>query len=140
MHGRLSDVARKLKETAPECRGIEENGIVHSEVLFGSPKITDAKVQAAIEHYKETKESSKEAEDELEKHLKLLLTSLKKNVQGRLAEMKNWISKHCGMPSLVEKVIVAGHSLGEYDMPYFSFLANFSDMRNGNSYFIVRMT
>ena len=51
VHGRLKDVEDAKEEYEEGCRTLYMNENVHSHLLFGSPEITDAKVQKAIDYY-----------------------------------------------------------------------------------------
>ena len=123
VHGRLKDVEDASKKCEVGYSAVYLNENVHSHLLFGSPEITDAKVQKTIDYYA-TSQSPNEADvNAVGKHLKKRAKFLKKDVQSNLRKVKDWITSHEEDFSSLEEVVVAGHSLGRYDSPYFEYLA-----------------
>ena len=124
IHGKLKDVEEEYARTEECERDISLNANAHSHLLFGSPEITDAAIDDAIDYFKTFRETSPEEMQELRKHLKVLSGNLKKDIQDKLLLVKRWVLARCEDLSSFEEVVVAGHSLGKYDGPYLDLLAD----------------
>ncbi len=124
VHGCVKGVDEELKKTAQGYRDIDKNGIVHSNILFGSTELTDAAVKTAIDYYTTLQNTSTEQAKALSDQLMQLSRFLRKDVQHRLASMEEWVIRFCNDQSPHAEVVVAGHSLGKNDSPYFDFLAD----------------
>ena len=125
VHGRLDQVDEKLGRTPPEDKATSTTPIVRSHIVFGSPALTDDVIYNAIEKFAKSERAFlPENEKELRECLRKLLKYLKKDVSRGLEGMKEFVHSRKLHGSL-EEVVVAGHSLGEIDQPYFDYLADF---------------
>lgn len=126
VHGRLKEVRDKLdaKDVMEKTKSLVTNDVVHADLLFGSPEITDAAIDAAIDYYRTLRETSPGEMMELRKHLKRLADNLKKDIHERKSSVERWVLARCEGLSSFEEVVVAGHSLGRYDRPYFDLFAD----------------
>ena len=126
VHGRLKSVDDKLEEEKDEIKRMtSKDSVAHECLMFGSPEITDASVQEAIDYFTTLQKMSADQVDAFSRRTKMLMGFLKKNVQCRLNSMVEWVAKNCVGESSPDEVVVAGHSLGRYDSLYFEFLAGF---------------
>lgn len=123
VHGCLDDAKMRLRMTDQADRGLSENRIVHSNILFGSPELTDESVRIAVDYYKTLQETSDEDAEVLAKHLRSLSWFFGKDVQCRRKPLEDWVRQHCKDKPTLTEIVVAGHSLGKNDMPYFDYLA-----------------
>ena len=128
VHGRLDEVEKAKAQEDVGYRNLYEDENVHSHLLFGSPGITDDRIQEAIDYYATSKNPDEEDLEAVSKHLKKLVKFLKKDTQ--VSKMEEWIAKQDKDLSSLEEVVVAGHSLGQYDRLYFDRLAElFADRK-----------
>lgn len=123
VHGNLKDVAEKLENTPQESRSISKSGIARSCLIFGSPKITDASIKDAIDYYVTLQKTSEEQAKALRDYLAQLSRFLRKDVSDGLNRIEKLVIRRCGDQSSLTEVVVAGHSLGKNDSPYFDYLA-----------------
>lgn len=94
-------------------------------LVFGSPDITNEAIAAAIKRYAQSRELKVEQEGRLHSRLSELTAALKKEIQSRLIEARRFVYRRCNDLSTVKEVVVAGHSLGRIDRPYFDFLTEY---------------
>ena len=126
VHGQIKDVEEQ-KKNARENGWIKDEGdIVRSILAFGSPDFSDDIINKAIGHFLESHGYSGSGEVANIRHLlTVLLGSLKKDVLGNVDSVRKFTGKNCRNCLSVGEVVVAGHSLGRIDRPYFDYLADF---------------
>lgn len=123
VHGCLKNVKANLQKINKAFRNAVENRVVHAAIRFGSPELTDELAKTAIDYYKTLQKTSDEQAKALSDHLTQLSHFLRKDVSVGLASIKELVTKHCKDRSSLTEVVVAGHSLGKNDKPYFDYLA-----------------
>ena len=123
VHGCLGSVDEELKKAPREEGDISKNDIAHKCLIFGSPDITGGSVKIAVDYYKTLQKTSRELAKALLGRLTELTHYLQKDVSDGLARIKNLVIKHCKDKPTLTEIVVAGHSLGKNDMPYFDYLA-----------------
>ena len=122
VHGSIGQVENALIKEKKLDRRLKESGIVRSFLAFGSPDLTDKAVNAAVDRYATEKQLCEENTDQLRHTFSSLARHLTKDVQSRLKPLKTFVNEHSGDFLSLEEVIVAGHSLGKIDRPYFNYL------------------
>ncbi|MBQ0032319.1 MAG: hypothetical protein KBT68_05920, partial [bacterium] len=125
VHGRLAEVEPKCKKTANRMRSPKSGRNIHACLAFGSPDMTKAALNAAIKRFKKSQNICTKEVKTLRSCLAGLIELLDKDVDGRIGKVKRFVCKHCGGAACLDEVVVAGHSLGRIDAPYFDFLADY---------------
>ena len=54
-----------------------------------------------------------------------LIKLFNKDVESNVEKVKVFVRKHCRDVACLDEIVVAGHSLGRIDTPYFDFLADY---------------
>lgn len=123
---------KKDNEERKDSGVIEKEGVVIDEgdigrmcLTFGSPAITDEAIDAAFNRYAAQRHLNAEQRERLRHRLLILASSLKKDVLGRLDELKTFIGRNHSDLLSIDEVVVAGHSLNRIDRPYFDYLADY---------------
>lgn len=124
VHGRIKDVEDKSKEADILVRSLEKGHIIHSCLVFGSTELTDESIKAAISQYTQVRHLTEDQVSNISNLLTSLVKPFRKEVSSRVKEVERFIARYCDGASPLEEVVVAGHSLGEIDMPYFDCLTN----------------
>lgn len=125
VHGCVDQVGVEYSRKELGMRDVEKNGIVHSNLSFGTSDMTDDAINAAFERNVKPSIVITEQMKELRSCLSKLIKSLRKDVKSRKELLEKWVKEQCDDPLSVDEIIVAGHSLGRIDGPYFDFLTDY---------------
>lgn len=126
IHGRFDETKESIESQSPESRTLKKSSVVHSNIVFGSSELTGEAIDKAIDAFEKSQENCSPANKmELRECLQKLLKYLRKNTSTAQKRMKDFIKGHSHeLHSSLKEVVVAGHSLGEFDQPYFDILSN----------------
>lgn len=130
--GQLLHIHGQLKDADSACEKVVEGGppfksgrAIHSCLAFGSPDMTKGALNAAIKRFRKSQEMRIDEVRKLRRCLTELIKLLNKDVEGRVKSVKKFIRENCRDAFGLDEVVVAGHSLGRIDAPYFDFLADY---------------
>ena len=131
VHGSVEDAAqiieeakRKEKERIGVDAIIKVGRLIHSCLAFGSPDLSDEAIRSTVDRCAKSKHLSAEYAEEICHNLTRQVELLKKDVQSRVKPIKDFVEKKCD-PSALDEIVVAGHSLGRIDRPYFDYLTDY---------------
>ena len=119
------DVISAKSEIAKAKHVGDADFLAHKCLIFGSPDLTITAVQDAVKNYAQSIGLRDRQNKEMAKRLFALTKSLAKDVNCNLKRMMEFIIEKCSDPSELDEVVVAGHSLGRIDRPYFNLLATY---------------
>lgn len=122
IHGDFQKAYERVDELHKQgCTQVGKD--VHEILAFGSPDVTEEALDDAIAYYKATREHiSDEDEETLRREGRALIKLLNKDVLSHLKDLRKFVADHSADLKSVEEVVVAGHSLGRIDEPYFDYL------------------
>lgn len=125
VHGQLKDADSACEEVVKGGPPFKSGCAIHSRLAFGSPDMTKGALNAAIKRFMKSQEMRIGEVRKLRRCLTGLIKLLGKDVKGRVKSMKKFVRENCRDTSCIDEVVVAGHSLGRIDAPYFEFLAEY---------------
>lgn len=125
VHGRLVDVEPECKKKAQGVPSLKSGRVIHSCLAFGSPDMTDDALDMAIERFRKSQKLQKRDVRALRSEMSKLIKLLNKNVESNVEKVKMFVCKRFQDVTYLDEVVIAGHSLGRIDAPYFDFLADY---------------
>lgn len=125
VHGRLEDVEPACEKTAKGIPSPKSGRTIHSCLAFGSPDMTDEALDVAIERFRKSQKLPKKEVGRLCSEMSKLIELLNKDVESKVVNVEEFVLKRCRDLSCLDEVVVAGHSLGRIDAPYFDFLTDY---------------
>lgn len=113
VHGNWEEAQEEVKKADPIHRG----AIAHRCLAFGSPFTSAEAFKAAVESVESVGASEK---DYLMNHCAILTDQLGKDLESGFDKLDKFLGSEKFLG--IEEVVVAGHSLGRIDAPYFDHL------------------
>ena len=125
VHGSLADVGPECKKFAKGIPSLKSGRVIHSCLAFGSPEMTDDALDVAIERFRKSQKLRTREVGVLRSEMSKLIKLLNKDVESNVEKVKMFVCKRFRDVTYLDEVVIAGHSLGRIDAPYFDFLSDY---------------
>ena len=125
VHGQLKDVDSACAKVLDGGPSVKFGRAIRLCLAFGSPDMTKGALDVAIKRFRKSQGLRVDEVRKLHRCLMELIQLLSKDVEGRVKFVKKFVRENCRGALCLDEVVVAGHSLGRIDAPYFEFLAEY---------------